>query len=117
MQQIDANTKTKHPNKVLPTISSKFPVNSRRVCFPIESFVSMASIKEFMTNFCVVSVKLMKLFREQPILTSQFDVSKLQKQLRSVIPNHLDQCAKFGPLPINVCVTLSHNVLFNSINR
>ena len=39
MQQIDANTKMKHPNKVLPTISSKFPVNTRRVCFPIESFV------------------------------------------------------------------------------
>ena len=37
MQQIDANTKMKHPNKVLPTISSKFPVNTRRVCFPIKS--------------------------------------------------------------------------------
>ena len=70
MQQIDANTKMKHPNKVLPTIFSKYYVNTRRVCFPIESFVSMASIYEFMTKFCVVWAKLMKLFSEQPLLTS-----------------------------------------------
>ena len=59
----------------------------------------------------------MKLFREQLVLTSQFDVNKLQKQFRSVIWNHLDQCANFGSFPINVCVTVNHNVLFNSINR
>ena len=109
--------KMKHPNKLLPTISSKFPVNTRRVCFPIESFVSMASIYEFMTKFCVVWAKLMKLFSQQPLLTSQFDMSNIQKQVRSVIRNHLDQCANFGPLPINVCVTVNHNVLFYSINR
>ena len=61
--------------------------------------------------------KLMKLFRTQAVLTSQFDVSKLQKQVRSVIRNHLDQCANFSLFPINVCVTVSHYVLFNSINR
>ena len=59
----------------------------------------------------------MKLFSEQPLLTSQFDVSKLQKQVRSVIRNHLDQCVNFGPLHMNVCVTVNHNVLFYSINR
>ena len=30
---------------------------------------------------------------------------------------HLDQCANFGALPLNACVTVSHNVPFNSINR
>ena len=58
----------------------------------------------------------MKVFREQSVLTSQFDVSKLQKHLRSVIRIHLDQCANFGPLPLNVYVIASRNVLFNSIN-
>ena len=62
-------------------------------------------------------MKLMKLFRERSALSSQFDVSKLQKQLRGVIQIHLDQSANFGPLPINVCVTVNHNVAFNNINR
>ena len=165
MQQIDANTKMKHPNKVLPTISSKFPVNTRRVCFPIESFVqcntesfgpvcqlwsvthkcmrdskpqrfvlqhkslkvtqiatnrgkhineawkkfcsqslpnimslinelmlytrklcfpigrfvSMSSIYELKTKFFLIRMQLMKLYKERPELTSQFDVSKVQK--------------------------------------
>ena len=59
----------------------------------------------------------MKLFREQPLLTSQFDVSNIQKQIRSVIRNYLNQCANFGPLPMNVYVTVNHNVLFYSIYR
>ena len=59
----------------------------------------------------------MQLFRERHVLTAQFDVSKLQKQLRSVIPTHLDQSANFDPLPVNECVTLSYNIAFNSINR
>ena len=44
----------------------------------------------------------MKLFRECSALTSQFDVSQLQKQLRSVRQIHLDQCANFGPLPLTI---------------
>ena len=52
----------------------------------------------------------MKLHKKRPVLTSQFQVSKLQKQLPTVIQIHLDQCANFGPLPLNVCVTVSHNV-------
>ena len=67
----------------------------------------MSSIYELMTNFCVISTKLMKLSKERPILTSQFDVSKLQKQLQSVMQIHLDQSANFGLLPINVWVTVS----------
>ena len=55
---------------------------------------------------------LMKLYRERPVLTSQFDVSKLQKQPSSVIQVYLDQSANFGPLSLNVCVTVS-----SSINR
>ena len=58
----------------------------------------------------------MKLHKKRPVLTSQFDVSKLQKQLRSVIQIHLDHSTNFGALPINVSVTASHNVAFNRIN-
>ena len=43
----------------------------------------------------------MKVFREQSVLTYQFDVSKLQKQFQSVIQIHLDQSASFGRLPLN----------------
>ena len=56
----------------------------------------------------------MTLHKERPVLTSQFQVSKLQKQLPTVIQIHLDQCANFGPLPLNVCMTVSHNVAFNT---
>ena len=59
----------------------------------------------------------MKMCMERSVLTSQFDVSKLQKLLPSVIQLYLDQSANFGPLPLNVCVTVDHNVAFNRINR
>ena len=59
---------------------------------------------------------MLKLFEERPVLTSQFDVTKLQKQLRSVIQTHLDQSANFDPLPSNVCVTISHKIAINSKN-
>ena len=59
----------------------------------------------------------MQLNNNRPGLTSQFHVSKLQKQPQGVIQNHLDQSAIVGPLPLNVCVTLSHHVAFNSKNR
>ena len=65
----------------------------------------------------LIRMQLMKLYKERPALTSQFDVSKVQKQPSSVIQVHLDQSANFGPLPLNVCVTVSHNVAFNTINR
>ena len=42
----------------------------------------------------------MQLYRNQPVLTSQFDVSKLQKQLQSVIQN------SFGLVCQLRCVTL-----------
>ena len=77
----------------------------------------MSSIYELRGKFCVILAKLVKLHKERPVLTSQFQVSKLQKQLPTVIQIHLDQCANFGPLPLNVCVTVSHNVAFNTINR
>ena len=59
----------------------------------------------------------MQLYSNRPLLTSQIDVSKQQKQLRSVIRIYLDQSANFGPLPLIVWVTVSHNVAFNNINR
>ena len=43
----------------------------------------------------------MKLYRERPVITSHFDVSKLQIQPSSVIQVHLDQYANFGPLTLN----------------
>ena len=52
-----------------------------------------------MTKFCVFWVKSLKLYSKRPVLTSQFDVSILQKQLRGVVPIHLDQSAHFGLLP------------------
>ena len=45
----------------------------------------------------------MTLHKERPVLTSQFQVSKLQKQLPTVIQIHLDQSANFGPLSTNAC--------------
>ena len=65
----------------------------------------------------VISEIIRKLFKERPVLTSQFDVSKLKKQLGSVMQIHLDQSANFGSLRLNACVRVSHNVPFNSINR
>ena len=62
-------------------------------------------------------MKQIKLYKEPPALTFQYDVSKLQKQPRNVIQIHLDKSANFGLLPLNVCVTVSHNVAFGSINR
>ena len=56
------------------------------------------------------------MYEERAVLTSQFAVRDLQKQLRSVMRIHLDQSASFGPLPLNVHVTTSRNVSFNSIN-
>ena len=54
----------------------------------------------------------MKLYSKRPVLTSHFDVSKLQKQPSSVIQVHLDQSVNFGPLSLKVCLTVS-----SSINR
>ena len=97
------------------TIKTKFAntffkllYNTRKVCFPIGRFVSMSSIYKIMTKFCVVWMKVMKLCGERPVLTFQFDVSTLQKQLRSVIQIHLDHSANLGSLLLNVCVTISH---------
>ena len=91
----------KHPNKLLSTISSNYHVNTRKICFPNGRLVAMFLINELGTKFCKIWSKLMKLHRKRPVLTSQFDVRKLQKQLRSVIQIHLEQSANFGPLSTN----------------
>ena len=44
----------------------------------------------------------MKLYNLRPVLTSLFDVSKLQKQFPNVMQTHLDQSANFGPLIWNL---------------
>ena len=43
--------------------------------------------------------------KERVVLTSQFAVRELQKQLSSVMQTHLDRSANVGPLSLNVCVT------------
>ena len=50
----------------------------------------------------------MKLCGERPVLTFRFDVSTVQKQLRSVIQIHLDHSANLGSFLLNVCVTINH---------
>ena len=52
----------------------------------------------------------MKMYKERAVLTSQFAVRELQKQLRSVMQTHLDRSANLGPLSLNVCVTVSHSI-------
>ena len=49
------------------------------------------------------------MYTKQPELTSQFDVSQLQKQLRNEMQIHLDQSAIFGLLPLNVCVKTGYS--------
>ena len=56
----------------------------------------MSLVYEFMTNCCAIGEIIRKLLREKLALTSQFDVSKLQKVFQNVIQTHLDQFAKFG---------------------
>ena len=59
-------------------------------------------------------IKIMKLYKKRPVLTPQFDVNKLQKQLRSVIQTHLDQSANFGPLSTNACDSKPQHKSFKS---
>ena len=56
-------------------------------------------------------MKVMKVCGERPVLTFQFDVSTLQKQLRSVIQIHLDHSANLGSFLLNVCVDDAKSLL------
>ena len=51
----------------------------------------------------------MKLYKKRPVLTPQFDVNKLQKQLRSVIQTHLDQSANLVRYS-QMRVTVRHSI-------
>ena len=88
-----------------------------RYVFQLEDLFQCLQFNELTAIFCVNLNKIMKLYKKRAVLTCQFDVSKLQKQLRSVIQIHSDQSDNFGLLPLNVSVTVSHNVVFNNINR
>ena len=59
----------------------KLSYHTRKVCFSMGRFVSLSSINKIMTNCVVISKVIRKLFKKRLALTSQFDVSKLQKQL------------------------------------
>ena len=52
----------------------------------------------------------MKMYEERAVLTSQFAVRELQKQLRRVMQTDLDRSANLGPFSLNVCVTVSHSI-------
>ena len=45
----------------------------------------------------------MKMYKERAVLTSQFAVRELQKQLRSVMQTDLDRSANLGPFSLIVC--------------
>ena len=68
------------------------------ICFDILNIRNYDQCFVFWAN-------ILKLSIEWRILTSQFDISSLQKQLGGVIQIHLDQCVNFRPLPLNVCLT------------
>ena len=77
----------------LPNIMSlinELMLYTRKLCFPIGRFVSMSSIYELKTKIFLIRMQLMKLYKEQPELTSQFDVSKVK--------NNLQLTGSFGPV-------------------
>ena len=50
------------------------------------------------------------MYKKRVVLTAQFAVKELQKQLRSVMQTHLDRSANLGPLSLNVCMTVGHSI-------
>ena len=74
-----------------------------KICFHV---FNILTYDELLCNLKII----IKLFKERPLLTSQFELSKLHQQLGSVIQTHFDQYAIFGRLPLIVCVTISHSI-------
>ena len=81
-----------------------------KVCF------NALNIQMYDEPLCILK-EINETVQRMTVLPCQFDVNKLQKQLRSLIQIHLDQSTNFGPLLLNECVIVRHNVAFNSINR
>ena len=77
---------------------------------------NVINIRTYDELLCNLSNKL-KLKCKRPVLTSQFEVNKLQKRLQTVKSIHMDQSANFGPLILLVCMTVSYKVAVNSINH
>ena len=99
--------------KYLFKISCKYTksmLSNWKICFNV---LNIRTYDEDVRNLS----KIMKLYKIRPVLMSKFEVSKQQQQLQSVIQIRLDQSANFGSLPLNVWVTVSHKVTFNSLNR
>ena len=80
-----------------------------RYAFQLENLFQCNQYKTYDELLWNLSKKI-KTYRKRPVLTSQFEVSKLQKQLRSVIQTHSDQSTNFGPIPINVCMTVCNSI-------
>ena len=74
-----------------------------KICFNV---FNKKTYDEFLRNLS----KRIKVYRKRPVLTSQFDGSKLHEQLGSVIQTHFDQSANFGRLSLIACVTVSHSI-------
>ena len=79
MQQIENNYINEPSKPNFANIFFKLLCNTHKVCFSMRRLVSLSSINEIMTICFVISEIIRKLFRERPVLTSQFDVSKPKK--------------------------------------
>ena len=107
-KQTFANNLFKISCKYMQSILSNW-----KICLNI---INIRTDDESFNNLSII-IETVQVYRKRLVPTSKFDVRKLQKQLQSVIQIHLDQSANFGPLPLNVCVTVSHKVAFNNINH
>ena len=104
-KQIFANDLFKMSCKYTQGIFSKW-----KICFNV---INIRTYDELLSNLS----KIFETVKQTTCNNFTVDVNKLQKQFQSVIQIHLDQSANFGSLILLVCVTVSYNVAFNSINR
>ena len=117
----NATNQRKHINEASkPTFANNFfkmsCKNTQRMFSKWKICFNVNKIQTYHELLCNLN-EIIKLYIQRPVLTSQFDVSKLQKQLQKLIQFYLDQSSNFGPLISLVCVTVNHNVAFNNITR
>ena len=109
MQRTKPKTKIKDRKKLLNQSLQILIKYTQALLFNWKICFHVFNILTYDKLLCTLK-KLIKLFRERPLLTSQFDVSKLHKQLGRVIQIHFDQYANFDRLPLIVSVTVSHSM-------
>ena len=104
-KQIFANNLFKMSCKYTQGIPSKW-----KICFNV---INIRTYDELLLNLS----KIYETVKQTTRNNFTVDVNEQQKQLQSVIQIHVEQSANFGSLILLVCVTVSYNVAFNSINR